>query len=75
MLEELIEIIFVTLLVQCLEYGVCLFDKSINKIILAHIKSIQFNQDKPLDDMAWQNTERNIQIPSWREGNSDTVRR
>ena len=49
-------------------------DKSINKIILAHIKSFQFNQDKPLDDMAWQNTEKNIQIPSWREGNSGTVR-
>ena len=52
----------------------CLFDKSINKIILAHIKSIQFNQDKPLDDMAWQNAERNIQISSWREGNSGTGR-
>ena len=74
-LEELIEIILVTLLAQCLEYGVkkCLFAKSINKIILAHIKSILFN-DKPLDEIAWQKHEKHIQIQSWKEGNSGTVR-
>ena len=69
-LEELIEIILVTLLAQCLEYGVkkCLFAKSINKIILAHIKSIPFN-DKPPDEIAWQKHEKHIQIQSWKEGN------
>lgn len=55
MLEEFIEIVFVILLAQCLEYMVLkkVFDKSKNKIILAHTKAIQCN-DKPLDNMAWQ---------------------
>lgn len=75
MLEEFIEIVFVILLAQCLEYMVFkkVFDKSKNKIILAHTKATQCN-DKPLDNMAWQKTEKDTQMPAWREGNSGTER-